>query len=428
MFTAPQFEETLNSPVLSVSNVSKKYCRELKKSLWYGLKDIAKEFTFRRLPDSAVSLRSDEFWALQDISFELRAGESLAIIGSNGAGKSTLLKMLYGLIRPDTGFIKIQGSVSAMIELGTGFDPILSGRENIYIRAALLGFSRESTTKLIDEIIDFAGLEEVMDTPVQYYSSGMVARLSFSVSAHLNQSILLVDEVLAVGDIDFQRKCINYMNNYISSGGALILVSHSPHHIQTVCKRGILLDKGRICFDGTAVDALDRYFEIEHNRTYLTEGDQESLLTEDHPMAIKNVSLNPLTGDEIYTGQAVKIIVDYETLKVIESTLWMFSIWTQDNAICITGAGNLIPKPLVEGAGQLHCVIPELPLLSGGYQLRIAIGEAESFQPLITKGWFDSPVEFKVNTVPSLMNNALRSINQLMTINVDWGESESKKN
>src|SRR5882724_5600127 len=261
--TQPPPQSATDAPLVSVRNLSKKYCKTLRRSLWYGVKDMMSELLVFRSRQTQV-LRPDEFWALQDISFELRRGESLAIIGANGAGKSTLLKLIYGLIRPDAGEIHIRGNLGAMIELSAGFDQVLTGRENIYIRAALLGMSKEQVEPIIEAMIDFAGLRDFIDTPVQFYSTGMVSRLAYSIASHLSSDLLVVDEVLAVGDITFQRKCVNNMLQYLSRGGSLILVSHSHSQIHSLCKRGIVLENGRVVFEGSSIEALDRYVERQH--------------------------------------------------------------------------------------------------------------------------------------------------------------------
>ena len=197
-----------HQPTVVVEQVSKKYCRRLKHSLWYGLRDIAAELTGQDRHGEA--LRPNEFFALDNVSFELRRGECVGLIGHNGAGKSTLLKMLNGLVRPDKGRIVLRGRVGALIELGAGFSPILSGRENIYINGAVLGFSKREIDAKFDEIVDFAELGDAIDAPVQTYSSGMYVRLGFAVAAQLDPDIFLVDEILAVGDISFRMKCFQF--------------------------------------------------------------------------------------------------------------------------------------------------------------------------------------------------------------------------
>lgn len=253
--------------LLRVDGVSKKFCRSLKLSLWYGLQDVACElnpFSTRNASAAAMgsaSLREGEFWASQDISFTLRRGECLGLIGHNGAGKTTLLRMLNGLVKPDEGSIEIKGRVGALIALGAGFNPVLSGRENIYVNGAVLGLGKREIDEKVDEIIDFSELAEFIDSPVQSYSSGMSVRLGFAIASTLQPDVLLLDEVLAVGDMGFAVKCLNRVRE-LASNSAVILVSHNMNSIASFCTRVLLLDHGKIVIDtkdvGQAVDQYNR--------------------------------------------------------------------------------------------------------------------------------------------------------------------------
>jgi len=413
-------QSTTDATLISVRNVSKKFCKNLRSSLWYGVKDIAKEILVRR-SENSVGLRRDEFWALQDVSFDLQRGESLAIIGANGAGKSTLLKLLYGLIRPDTGEIHIRGNLGAMIELGAGLDPVLTGRENIYVRAALLGLKKEQIEPLMDLIIDFAGLQDFIDTPVQFYSSGMVSRLAYAATAYLKSDVLLVDEVLAVGDIDFQRKCINNMLKYISNGGSIVLVSHNHSHIHSLCQRGILLESGHATFMGTAIETLDYYVERQSQRFKMSETDsKEAILSDERPVVIENVKIEPMQGDTIQPYSDVCLTVAYRSLKSVENVVWGFTVWTNDNLIYITGSYNTTPTTLNQGYGELTCFIPKLPLTAKKYLLKIAIVEMNTIQPLALWGWYNAPLQFAVQSEPSLMKNIHSVEGQLVMIDVEW--------
>ena len=251
----------MNDDVLvKVDNVSKRFCRSLKRSLWYGLQDLGSEIGGRRhgggsgLPQSSadVQLRPDEFWALKDVSFELRRGECLGLIGRNGAGKTTLLRMLNGLIKPDTGLIEMRGRVGALIALGAGFNPVLTGRENIYTNASILGMTKSDIDKNINKIIDFAEIDSFIDSPVQSYSSGMQVRLGFAVTTVLSPDIVLLDEVLAVGDIRFRNKCYNTLASLRERGSSFILVTHDMSAVTRVCDRAIYLENGRVRMAGTA--------------------------------------------------------------------------------------------------------------------------------------------------------------------------------
>lgn len=246
--------------LIRAANVSKKFCRGLKRSLWYGAQDIAAELW---PGDSARDqLRAGEFWALRDISFEVRRGTCLGLIGPNGAGKSTLLRLLSGLIKPTGGQMTVARNTGALIELNSGINPILTGRENIYINASVLGVSKNRVDRIIDEVIRFAGIEEFIDTPVQYYSSGMKVRLGFSIAASLMQpDVLLIDEVLAVGDARFRSKCYKRLGE-IRGNSATILVSHSMEQILQNCSRCIVLDNAHLVFNGPTSEAIALYQEL----------------------------------------------------------------------------------------------------------------------------------------------------------------------
>ncbi len=233
----------MSDTLIKVENVSKKFCRRLKRSLWYGMNDLGSELIGRS--DSHKALRKDEFWAVKNISFELKRGECLGLIGPNGSGKSTLLKMLNGLIKPDKGKITMHGRVGALIELGAGFNPILTGRENIYINGSVLGFTEEEIKEKFESILEFAEIGEFIDSPVQNYSSGMKVRLGFAVAAHMEPDVLLIDEVLAVGDMGFIIKCVNRMQKLIQNT-AVIFVSHAMPMVSLICTKVIVLESGKV--------------------------------------------------------------------------------------------------------------------------------------------------------------------------------------
>ncbi|MBB3123549.1 lipopolysaccharide transport system ATP-binding protein [Mesoflavibacter sabulilitoris] len=252
-----QNTQTDNEVLVKVEGLSKKFCKDLKTSLWYGVKDL---MTGIGGSTNERELRPKEFWAVKDINFELRRGECLGLIGHNGAGKSTLLKILNGLINPDAGKVTIKGRVGALIELGAGFNPILSGRENIYNNGAILGFTRQEIDQKLDAIIAFAELEEFIDMPVQHYSSGMKVRLGFAVAAQMEPDVLIIDEVLAVGDLGFVLKCFKTIDRILPNT-AVIFVSHSMPMISRMCNQIILMEKGQSKFQGEDVGkAIDLYY------------------------------------------------------------------------------------------------------------------------------------------------------------------------
>jgi lipopolysaccharide transport system ATP-binding protein len=270
-----------NDTLVRVENVSKKFCKSLKRSFWYGMCDTARELNPFAVQSSKLkvegdsptcnlqpstdfdlpSLRKDEFWAVRNVSFELKRGECLGLIGKNGAGKSTLLKILNGLIKPNTGRIEMHGRIGALIELGAGFNPILTGRENIYNKGAILGFTKADVQRKFDEIVAFAEVEDFIDMPVQNYSSGMKVRLGFAVSAMMEPDVLIIDEVLAVGDIGFRIKCMNRINELLQNA-CVIFVSHAMPHVAKICTSMVLLDKGGIRYQGDDVAAgIEQYLE-----------------------------------------------------------------------------------------------------------------------------------------------------------------------
>jgi lipopolysaccharide transport system ATP-binding protein len=244
-------------PVIQIEQLRKKFCGNLRKSLWYGMQDIGSEiFGLKR---QSHALRKEEFWALKDISFSIRQGESVGLIGSNGAGKSTLLRVISGLIKPDQGSVKVKGRVAPLIALGAGFNPVLTGRENIFVNMSILGLTPEQIKSRFDEVVEFSGLEHALDMPVQTYSSGMAARLGFSCAIFTTPDILLIDEVLAVGDLKFRARCYRKLAELKKSETTFIMVSHNPQSILSICDVGMYLKKGVLMGFGTTQSIMQQY-------------------------------------------------------------------------------------------------------------------------------------------------------------------------
>jgi lipopolysaccharide transport system ATP-binding protein len=247
-----------NDYALEVQGVSKRFRRGEKHS---SLRETIPAMTrklFRR--NTAADRAQQDFWALTDVGFQVKRGEAFGIIGGNGAGKSTMLKLLTGIMHPTSGSIRIAGRVSALIEVGAGFHRDLTGRENVFMNGAILGLSKQEIEKRFDAIVEFSGLEEFIDTPVKRYSSGMFARLGFSVAAHVDPDVLLVDEVLSVGDYVFQRKCVERMNAVIASGVTIVFVSHNLRELANLCTTSMLLEKGKVAMIGPTEDVISTYF------------------------------------------------------------------------------------------------------------------------------------------------------------------------
>lgn len=297
--------------VVAVDGVSKKYCRGLQRSMWYGLADGLRDAVGRKSPSGR--LRPEEFWAVDQVSFEVERGESVGLVGPNGAGKSTLLMMLHGIVRPDRGSIRIRGRVAPLIGVGAGFHPQLTGRENIYVNAAILGLSKAQTEEVLDEIVEFADIGDFLNSPVKFYSSGMYVRLGFSVAVHTRPDVLLVDEVLSVGDVSFQSRCFNRIAELRENGTAIILVSHNMHHIASFCDRVLYMSEGRPKFLGPAGESLASYTRdmMERGTAEVVEdGADMSGVNGTGRMVISAVDF--LNGD----GQQVKAITKDEPITV----------------------------------------------------------------------------------------------------------------
>src|SRR5689334_23491071 len=246
-------------PIIKVEGLGKQYRLGATTRQYQTLRDSLARAARKPLDLLRANGQSDMFWALRDVDFEVAPGEVMGIIGRNGAGKSTLLKILSRITEPTTGRAELYGRVASLLEVGTGFHPELTGRENIYLNGAILGMTRPEIQRKFDEIVAFAELEKFLDTPVKRYSSGMYMRLAFSVAAHLDPEILVVDEVLAVGDAVFQKKCLGRMRDISTEGRTVLFVSHNMAAIRSLCSRSILLSGGRKVFDGAANECVDRY-------------------------------------------------------------------------------------------------------------------------------------------------------------------------
>ena len=247
----------MNKSHLIVNNLSKKFSRNLKRSLVYGGVDLFKKVFYNS--NNNLDLRKTEFWALKNISFELKQGETLGIIGHNGAGKTTLLKLISGLLYPTTGNIQINGKLNALISLGIGFNPVLTGRENIFVCGTIMGYPIDLIKSKFDDIVSFSELDDFIDSPIKNYSSGMMARLGFSIAVSIEPQILLVDEILAVGDLNFAIKCYRRINEFRSGGGSIILVSHSPYSIRANCNRVLWIEEGKKQKIGKTKEICDEY-------------------------------------------------------------------------------------------------------------------------------------------------------------------------
>lgn len=350
--------------VLDFRNVSKKFSRSLKRSLFYGLKDLCGEILF--LDKQRGELRDQEFWALNNITFDLKKGESIGIIGHNGAGKTTTLKLINGLIKPNTGSITVKGRISALIALGAGFNPILTGRENIRVSGAMLGYTREEIRRKEQEIIDFSEVGEFIDSPVQTYSSGMMARLGFSVAIHTEPDILLVDEVLAVGDLNFVIKCFRKIFDFQKNGGAMLLVSHNIYNIRANCSRALWIEKGQLQMFGPVSEVCDAY------ETFVAKQNADSYegeLYRHEQVMVSNLSF-PVT---FKTGEDLVVDFVLQTGIKIKKPIFTISIFTLTGVNVVSSSSDM--ESLDPGSYKLSLTFPGLGISNGTYSLNLVVAD-----------------------------------------------------
>jgi lipopolysaccharide transport system ATP-binding protein len=333
--------------------------------------------------------------------------------------------LLGGLIKPDRGSIIIRGKIAALIELGAGFDPVLTGRENIYVNGALLGMTKKEMERVLDDIIDFAEVGDFIDSPLQSYSAGMRLRLGFSVAAHINPDLLIVDEVLAVGDMGFQRKCLQYATKYLRSGGSLVLVSHNMHVIQSICHRCVFLDRGEVKCEGTTSEAIEAYVRFQNSVGIDQLEIRQDINDNREPIIIKRVEMVPLEGTAIKSGQGIRLTLHYESQRYLSPVTWGFSIWTKDLEIriatCVAKYANQEHR-LTEGKGRLSCVLPSLPLVSGLYALRAGIYDIQTAWPLSRIGWENPPVFFLVQGSIDEASARHSVDGDIVMVDVNWDE------
>lgn len=381
--------------VIRCVDVSKKFCKDLRRSLWYGVKDIVSEVLLT--PRKSSELRKDEFWALQDISFELRRGETLGLIGHNGAGKSTLLKLINGLIKPDRGTIEINGRMGALIELGAGFNPILTGRENIYINAAVLGLTKKEIDRQIGDIIDFAELGDFIEAPVQSYSSGMKVRLGFAVASNLQPDILLIDEVLSVGDASFRQRCLDRLNDYSNNGGSIIFVSHNTLAVEAVSDKAILLDHGKIAKTGMPPDVISFYEKIAMKQSdeYYIRTSSSQLIEADEVKVIE-VEVHDKEGIqqiEIPYREPFTIFFKYESPFNIDNPNFTVSLRKGSSGnplVCSANSSwDVISFKNIPSSGIVKCSFTNPNLTPGKYYVNIGIQKSLSSQ--LGSKWYSRP-------------------------------------
>jgi lipopolysaccharide transport system ATP-binding protein len=380
--------------LVKVDNVSKKFCRGLKRSLWYGLKDLGNELLGRSHGGDG-QLRKDEFWAVRDVSFELRRGECLGLIGGNGAGKTTLLRMLNGLIKPDRGRIEMRGRVGALIALGAGFNPVLTGRENVYINASILGFTNSEIDRKFDDIVDFAELSEFIDSPVRHYSSGMRVRLGFSIAANFKPDILLIDEALAVGDMAFTIRCLNRIAELRSEGVAVIFVSHNELQVRQAAQCCLLLDHGHGTFYGALDQAFLAYDSLRANANFGRKSDAGFVYNGPVRIVVDGISAG--AGGTLRTGGEMTLDLNCQSQSPYTDAEFELRFWNASEQLITTirshSSGFCFDLP--RGESRMRAEIKSLPLAPGRY--RIAGGVRRNGELL---GWSRDLAHIEISPPP----------------------------
>jgi lipopolysaccharide transport system ATP-binding protein len=338
----------------------------------------------------------ENFWALKDVNFEIRRGERVGIIGRNGAGKSTLLKILSRITEPTTGRVEIRGRVASLLEVGTGFHPELTGRENIYLNGAILGMTRREIRAKFDEIVDFAEVEKFLDTPVKRYSSGMYVRLAFAVAAHLEPEILVVDEVLAVGDASFQKKCLGKMESVADREGRTVLfVSHQMAAIRNLCSRGLLLERGTLAYAGTTQEAIEKYSEYKDQKGKLVLGERKDRRGSGQALFVE-ATANSVSGGQIRSGADIKLTLKIENKldKSIRDVVVSVDICDMAGDILLMHRSDFqnIFFTIKPGTNNISCIINKLPLVAGVFQINLFMG-IQDIHPI---DWIQSAINLVV--------------------------------
>lgn len=341
---------------------------------WAKVKNIA---TGRKAEATSTV---EEFWALKDVSFEIGRGEITGIIGRNGAGKSTLLKILSGITEPSEGRVAIEGQIASLLEVGTGFHPELTGRENIYLNGAILGMSRAEVNKKFDEIVSFAGIEKFLDTPVKRYSSGMYVRLAFSVAAHLEPDILIVDEVLAVGDAEFQKKCLGKVEEVAQKENrTILLVSHNMALITSLCRNAILLEGGRIVRSGPAHEVVSQYSSGGKSTAYSVDFERSADYRNGRPAVLLGAqvlnSAGQVTG-EVDVHSNCKVAMRFRITKDMDSKVHaFFRFWNSEGQCAFVSTETI--GPFSKGDYRVECAIPANLLNLGVYFVDVALTDVQ---------------------------------------------------
>ena len=366
-----------STTVVRISDVSKRFVIRKEKSLKERLVNFGRS-----------NLHKDDFWALRNVDIDITAGSSVGLIGPNGSGKSTLLKLISGIVQPTHGTVTRRGRLAALLELGSGFHPDLTGRENVYLNASILGLTRAQTEKYFDAIVDFSGIERFIDTQVKFYSSGMYVRLAFAVAVHVDPDVLLVDEVLAVGDEPFQRKCMDRIRSFQGEGRTIILVTHALDQVAEICDRAVVLEHGEVVIDGSPRDALRRLrddFEVartEERQRDLGRDDQPNRPLSQPRAKITEVTLRGESGQQVQSikpGELVDVVISIDAQDELENWVVGVGIDTTLGQLLFDTNTRLlgIDLPSFTGVRTFTFRLPKLWLAEGQYTFHVAFAGAD---------------------------------------------------
>lgn len=381
--TGARDHEVGDTPAIVVDGVSKRF--RLKRDRPASLKEAVVARRRRR------RLGSEEFWALRDVSLEIPRGATFGIIGHNGSGKSTLLRLIAGIHRPTEGRVRSDGRISALLELGAGFHPDLTGRENIYLNGSILGLTRPEISAVIDDIIEFSGIEDFIDAPVKVYSSGMYVRLGFAIAVHVNPEILLIDEVMAVGDEDFQRRCFDHLYELRRQGVTIVLVSHSLSIVQTMCDQAAWLDHGDLVALGPPAEVVGRYIDRVNDAAAVEpeagDGLSGSRRTGSGEIKVHAVELLDSEGRATSlasTGDPVTVRVAYHTSEAVDNPVFGVIIYHETGLQLAAQNTSLegLRTGTVEGEGHFEYSVERLALMPGTYRLTTSIYDSHLMHPL----------------------------------------------
>lgn len=424
--------------LIKVENLHKKFTQNLRQSMAYGVMDVTKAAL--GINRHSNKLRNNEFWALEDISFELKRGEILGIIGGNGAGKSTLLRVLNGILPPDAGRVEVHGGIGGLIALGAGFHPLLTGRENIFLNGTILGMPKKEIYKNLDSIIDFADIGNFIDSPVSTYSSGMYARIAFSIAIHCVPDILLIDEVLSVGDFSFQNKCLRKISELRKSARGVIFVGHNMDMIESICDRAILLRNRKIEIQGEPLEVIARYRALSRENELKSdqkEFDKKFMQEDNRGIATKSVTYiaSGITNSEGIPSTKVNVNEDIHVyfnfvpnvdinkpqvgVGFSHPAIYPWNVAYDSN---ISNKTIQIPSLKAGRKYQIHTRFIKPNIIPGVYRLNIMIRDGITLETYHHQD-ADMKSEFSIEPVETasfIMEGSRPSYNSLIDLKSEW--------